>query len=234
MNRLFSIRTAGRRDLIFAAVLLCCGVPMAQAQTASPSTPATGQAAHSDLKVDYVGGKLSVNASNASLNQILHEIAGKTGMKLTGGVNEERVFGQYGPSPPSVVLASLLDGTGSNMLLVNSAKGPAELILTPRSGGPTPPNPNPQPPPPEEHAEEPPAEQPASPQAPPPALLQHRGIGHPPTPGSGQENGTPGTTDNPTSPNGGDTPASPNGTRTPQQIYNQLRQMQPQDQQNPQ
>jgi hypothetical protein len=37
----------------------------------------------------------------------------------------------------------LLDGTGSNMILVHSdGEALSELILTPRHGGPTPPNPN--------------------------------------------------------------------------------------------
>ena len=40
-------------------------------------------------------------------------------------------------------LAELLNGTGSNMILVHrDGPAPAELILTPRQGGPTPPNPN--------------------------------------------------------------------------------------------
>ena len=93
----------------------------------TPSAPETKPPVRSDLKVDYAGGRLSVNASNASLNQILQEIAGRTGMKITGGVSDERVFGQYGPSSPSVVLVALLDGTGSNMLLVDNGKGPTEF-----------------------------------------------------------------------------------------------------------
>jgi hypothetical protein len=68
-------------------------------------------------------------------------------MKITGGVTDERVFGNYGPGSPGKILATLLDGTGSNMLLVqsdglSSNAAPAELVLTPRHGGPTPPNPN--------------------------------------------------------------------------------------------
>jgi hypothetical protein len=238
MHRLFSIRAFGRRHLISAAVLLGCGVPAAAAQmgttaqTPPPSVPGTRQTAPSELKVDYAPGKLSVNARNASLNQILQEIAGKIGMKITGGVSEERVFGQYGPSSPSIVLAALLDGTGSNMLLVDHPKGPTELILTPRTGGPTPPNPHPAP---AEHAEESPAEQPTPPPPVTPAqVIPRRGMGHPPAPGSNPEiNGAPGTSENPGTPNGnGDSPASPNGTKSPQQIYNQLRQMQQQNQQN--
>jgi hypothetical protein len=236
MHRPFSTRAVSRRYLLSAAALLCCGLPCAlaqtgtAAQTAPPSGAAIRQTAPPELKVDYAPGKLSVNARNASLNQILQEIAGKIGMKITGGVREERVFGQYGPSSPSIVLQALLDGTGGNMLLVDHPKGPTELILTPRSGGPTPPSPHPAP---EERAEEVPTDQPAQPPVTPAQVIPRRGMGHPPAPGSNPEmNAAPGTSDNPGTPNG-DSPASPNGTKTPQQIYNQLRQMQ-QNQQNPQ
>lgn len=106
-----------------------------QAQT----TPPPQQPAH----ITYANGQLTVAASNSSLNQILRDIASETGMKITGGVADERVFGQYGPAVPSKVLGDLLDGTGSNMLLVHAtAATPAELVLTPRLGGVTPPNPN--------------------------------------------------------------------------------------------
>lgn len=97
--------------------------------------------------VTYRDGLLTVNANNASLNQILREIANLISMRITGGVADEHVFGNYGPSAPSRVLAALLDGTSSNMLLIQSVGGgigsgvPSELVLTPRQGGPTPPNP---------------------------------------------------------------------------------------------
>jgi len=93
--------------------------------------------------VTYAAGLLDVRADNSSLNQILRQIARLTGMTITGGVTDQRVFGNYGPAEPSTILATLLDGTGSNMLL---REGPnstlAELILTPRNGGATPPNPS--------------------------------------------------------------------------------------------
>jgi hypothetical protein len=119
--------------------------------TAQPSSqvsvPASNQPHRAE--VTYADGQLSVAASNSSLNQILREISRQTGMKVTGGVADERVFGSYGPAIPAKVLAALLDGTGSNMLLVQSPantleapKAPVELVLTPRHGGPTPPNPN--------------------------------------------------------------------------------------------
>jgi hypothetical protein len=112
----------------------------------TPPTPQTTSASHplqQPAQVTYTNGKLLVSASNSSLNQILRDISRETGMKITGGVTDERVFGQYGPDAPAKILAQLLDGTGSNMLLLQAtATTPAELILTPRHGGPSPPNPS--------------------------------------------------------------------------------------------
>jgi hypothetical protein len=94
-------------------------------------------------EVLYANGQLQVRADNSSLNQILRSISHLTGLKITGGVEEQRVFGNYGPGPLSTVLATLIDGTGANILLLGgNAQTPPELILTSRSGGPEPPGPD--------------------------------------------------------------------------------------------
>ena len=109
--------------------------------TSAPVPPAQRPARHAE--VVFAHGQLSVSADNASLNQILREVGRQTGIQITGGVSEERVFGKYGPASPSDLLATLLDGTGSNVLLIPGESGSkGQLILTPRQGGPTPPNPN--------------------------------------------------------------------------------------------
>jgi hypothetical protein len=136
------------------ATLLFLGAGLASAQTAVQPTSGPANAPVADAvstpvvqagsiaDVTYASGLLTISADNSSLNQILREIARQTGMKITGSVSDERVFGRYGPSTPARALASLLDGTGSNMLLRETASNaPAELILTPRQGGPTPPQP---------------------------------------------------------------------------------------------
>lgn len=83
-----------------------------------------------------------MRADNSSLNGILRAVAQCTGMKITGGVTDQRVYGNYGPAMPATVLATLLDGTETNVLLKETAQDqPAELILTPRTAGPTPPSP---------------------------------------------------------------------------------------------
>ena len=109
------------------------------------ATPDTAHPSHEPKRaeVTYAAGLINVRADNSSLNQILHAISRLTDMTITGGVADERVFGNYGPAEPSTILATLLDGTGSNMLLrISTTDAPSELILTPRNGGPTPPNPN--------------------------------------------------------------------------------------------
>lgn len=170
-------------------------------------------------QVVFANGQLQITADNSSLNQILRDIGSQTGMKITGGVADERVFGKYGPAAPAEILGDLLDGTSSNMLLRNTAANvPAELVLTPQGGGPTPPNPNARsfdddsdqadsPPP---AVQEPPQRPVYIPPPPPP----------PPT-----VTATPDTNSNSTSAPGANS-ASPNGVQTPQQIYEQLQRLQ--------
>lgn len=194
--------------------------PLQSAQS-YPTPPAPHHA-----EVTYSGGLLSVRAANSSLNQILRDISREIGMKISGGVAEDRVFGSYGPDAPAKVIRTLLDGTQSNMLLVeNGHASPTELILTPRTGGVTPPNPS------AFHDE--PADTPPQASAPPE-----------PTRGQPQQqNRTSETTQAPANEPGtapaaqpaapsaaGDQPAGadqqpPNGVKTPQQIYEQLQKL---------
>jgi len=227
---------------------------------ASALTPAE-RATHR-AEVAYEQGQLEVTASNSSLNQILRDIARATGMKITGGVTEERVYGKYGPAAPAQVLASLLEGTGSNMLLRETELAtPAELVLTPRRGGPTPPNPNAsgfdddaaERPEPQAQRRSPftpvkgslpaGAQLPFSAPVPTPPVTSvdmtpqtppAAGFVSAPTVDPATE---PGTTPGPsTQSTGTSDPASPNGVKTPQQIYQQLQQLQQQQPQpaNPQ
>jgi hypothetical protein len=103
--------------------------------------PAPDPPRHAEVILTH--GLLRIRADNSSLNQILRSISHITGMKITGGVEEQRVFGTYGPAPLSTILATLLDGTGANILLLGGNAGsPPELILTSRAGAPEPPGPN--------------------------------------------------------------------------------------------
>ena len=94
-------------------------------------------------RVTYANGLLRVRADNSSLNQILRDVSRETGMKITGGVADQRIFGSYGPAQAATVLQTLLDGTGTNVLIVETpTHAPKELVLSPQTGGPTPPGPS--------------------------------------------------------------------------------------------
>ena len=173
-------------------------------------------------RVSFGGGELTVVADNSSLNQILLEIARKTGMTITGGVVDERVYGSYGPAEPQAVLGQLLTGTGSNMLLEqNASDAPLKLVLTPRQGGPTPPGP-------QTYAalrerDEREDDLPPQAQGPPVGTLAQT-----PTPQTPTAAGTGSSTAPVTSAANAGTTAvqSPNGVKTPQQIYEQLMKLQ--------
>lgn len=204
----------------FAAMAAIFGIGIAFSSFATaqgPQTDASRQPSHR-AEVTYTAGKLTVSANNSSLNQILEEIAGKTGMKITGAVVDERVFGQYGPDVPAKIIDALLDGTGSNVLLVQATSAtPAELILTPRNGGPTPPDPN---------AAARAAREAAQYTPPPPARPDYPvPPPHAAAPAANAEGNTGGTRP------GTGTPESPNAVKTPQQIFEQLQRIRQQQQQ---
>jgi hypothetical protein len=158
-------------------------------------------------------------------------------MKITGGVTDERVFGTYGPAVASQILATLLDGTGSNMLIVDGpGAAPAELVLTPRRGGVTPPNPNASRFDDQESDDAPPRRMPPPPQ---PSSGDSYSVPTPPINGTrlpnGMPNPSPSTTDGTSTPADPNQQQSPNGVKTPQQIYNELQKLRQQQQQaNPQ
>jgi len=125
---------------------------------------------------------------------------------------DERVFGQYGPAAPDQILAELLDGTGSNMILVkHDGDAAQELILSPRQGGPTPPNPN------AGASNDKESEDSQSQTAPEPQpaaeAVPERNRTSPPIVPAAPGASTPADASQ---------PDSPNGVKTPQQIYEQL------------
>jgi len=77
-------------------------------------------------------------ASNSTLGDILRAVRKETGASVdVPGNATERVVGQFGPGPARDVLASLLNGSHFNYMLLGSAENPAALdrvILTSRSG----------------------------------------------------------------------------------------------------
>jgi hypothetical protein len=103
-----------------------------------PPAPAPYRAADqapNQARVSWDSRGLEIEASNSSLNQILHQIAADTGARLEGLTQDQRVFGSYGPGPGSDVLLKLLDGSGYNVLIIGGrdADTPLEIVLSARS-----------------------------------------------------------------------------------------------------
>jgi hypothetical protein len=206
--------------------------------------------------INWNGSKLTVNAGGDALPEILQRIARETGMKITGGVPDERVFGTYGPGSVQMVMGQLFDGLAINMMLINGSETtPKELVLTARSGAASPPQvrqvSN-------DDESSPRRSNPMMPVGQQPA----RGFGSQPPRGQGpggqaqgEQGGPPpnndGSDDLPSTPasattavpnntaadtnsppaTGADQEQSPNGVRTPEQIFEELRKRQQEQQQ---
>jgi hypothetical protein len=80
---------------------------------------------------------LRIEASNSSLQQILHDVATATGAAVEGTVPDQRVFGDFGPGKARDVLSQLLQGTGYNILMIgDQGQGaPRQIVLSSRRNG---------------------------------------------------------------------------------------------------
>lgn len=121
----------------------------AAAVTPQPAPPRTAPSLLTHpaqpAKVQLSEGKLTIQADNSALSEILGQIAHDGGMKIVGldtGNAAQRIFGSYGPGAPREVLSSLLNGTGYNVLMFGktAAGVPRELTLSqqPTGGVPNP------------------------------------------------------------------------------------------------
>lgn len=110
-------------------------VPSAPPAPKVPDWPANKKPTDASVVWDSHG--LFIQASNSSLDQILTEVALKTGAKLEGMGADERIFGAYGPGPARDVLNKLLEGSGYNILMVGDLGGgaPRRIVLSGRPAG---------------------------------------------------------------------------------------------------
>jgi hypothetical protein len=92
------------------------------------------------LAVEFKNGKLSIWSDKATLAEVLNEVHRRTGadIPIPSGAQQEQVVANFGPGPAREVLASLLNGSRFNFIMVGSARNPADLrsvLLTPRGEG---------------------------------------------------------------------------------------------------
>ena len=121
--------------------------PPAQQQP-PPSPPSPEQMPAMAPQVSFKGGLLTIVARNSSLGAILQDVETQTGASIDmPGTPSDRVVGQFGPGPAGEVLASLLNGSHFNYVLLGSPQNPKVLqrvVLLAKSSASEEPTPAPQ------------------------------------------------------------------------------------------
>ena len=86
------------------------------------------------VTVSYENGMLRIHAEKATLSQVLYEVQTKTGAEIAipAGAEQEKVVGDFGPSPAREVLGSLLNGSPYNFIFVGNELALEKVILTRR------------------------------------------------------------------------------------------------------
>jgi hypothetical protein len=125
--------------LLVVAGLVCLSVGSqaqdAQVQESQSATPADpppltlAQMPPGPVVALYQNGQLTIEALNATLRDVLRAACNQTGTTLDlppGGY--ERVFGTFGPGPPQEVLASLLNGSPFNYVMLGAPYDATRLV----------------------------------------------------------------------------------------------------------
>lgn len=104
----------------------------------APIPPTLEQMPPVPARIIYQNGLLSVESVNARLTDILNAIHAKAGIQFDGmQSSNDRVAGKFGPAPADEVLASLLQGSRYDYVIMGMPENPAlvqRVILTPSSG----------------------------------------------------------------------------------------------------
>lgn len=196
-----------------------------------PPPPTPEQMAPVAPTVTFQGGQLTIQSNNATLAQVLRSVQAKTGASfdIPASAGSDRVVAQLGPGQPKDILATLLNGSKFNYIILGSPGQPGSvqrLILTPRQNTPITTNtaqnhPTPQPEPPQEDEYNPPEpmEDNTANQAQPAGAFRP---GY--NPNLPNQNG-----ENQAEP--GNNGQLPQGVKTPEQLLQELQKMQQQQQQ---
>jgi hypothetical protein len=92
------------------------------------------------MEVLFQNGLLSIHATKANLSEVLSEVHRRTGAEIAipPGAESEQVFTNLGPGAPKEILASLLNGSHFNFIVMGSERDPGgirRVVLTPKQGG---------------------------------------------------------------------------------------------------
>src|SRR5215470_6495913 len=111
--------------------------------TPPPPPPTPEQMPARPPQVSFKNGQLTIIAQNSTLGDILRAVRLQTGAAIDVPPNAtERVFSKLGPGPARDVLASLLNGSHFNYVMLGSPNDPSviqHVILTSKTGEGAPP-----------------------------------------------------------------------------------------------
>jgi hypothetical protein len=101
-----------------------------------PPPPTPEQMAPNPPQVRYQQGQLTIVANNSTLGDVLNAVRAQTGanIEVPAGFGGERVMARLGPGPASDVLASLLQGSKLNYIILGDPENPSAIrtvVLTP-------------------------------------------------------------------------------------------------------
>ena len=101
---------------------------------APPAPPTLEQQPPVPPQVSFKDGQLTIDAQNATLSQVLHSVQAQTGasIDMPSGAGSERVVARLGPGKPKDVLASLLNGSKFNYVILggsNNSERVQKIIL---------------------------------------------------------------------------------------------------------
>jgi hypothetical protein len=112
--------------------------PAAEVPQTPPPPPTLEQQPPTPPQVAYQNGQLTIDSQNATLSQVLHSVQSQTGasIDMPAGAGTERVVARLGPGKPKDVLASLLNGSKFNYVILgeaNDSNGVQKVILMAKS-----------------------------------------------------------------------------------------------------
>jgi len=113
--------------------------PLPQAPPQPVAPPRPEQMTPVAPQVTYQNGQLSIQAQNSTLSSILSAVHARTGarVEMPADTANDRAAVQLGPGNPRDVLASLLQGSRFDYIVIGSPTDPdalSEVILTPHAG----------------------------------------------------------------------------------------------------
>jgi hypothetical protein len=104
-------------------------VPVAEAPQVPTPPPTLEQQSPAAPQVTYNNGLLTITSTNATLSQVLRSVQMKTGatVDIPPGAGSERVVATLGPGKPQAVLASLLNGSKFNYVILGEPNNPGAV-----------------------------------------------------------------------------------------------------------